>query len=77
VVDHLDDIEPAGLLSLAMHMHPAPNDRSSATCHAALLLDQLTGDEREQAVRGLELLANAAGRAMQKSKGETAARKYT
>jgi MarR family transcriptional regulator, organic hydroperoxide resistance regulator len=115
VLDHLDEIEPTGLLVLAAHMGVTPSTMSLMVDRLARngyvvrerdasdgrrvalrltkagvrikseksvldaervrdLLDQLTAVERREAIHGLSLLAQAAGRAMQqKGGGERAA----
>lgn len=107
VLDHLDEIEPTGLLSLAAHMGVTASTMSLMIDRLArggyvirerdskdgrrvnlrltragvrikseksvldparvqTVLDQLTSAERKQALRGLELLARASGKAMQR-----------
>jgi MarR family transcriptional regulator, organic hydroperoxide resistance regulator len=108
VLDHLDEIAPTGLLTLAAHMGVTASTMSLMIDRLArggyvirerdaqdgrrvglrltksgvrikseksvldpqrvqAVLDQLTAGERRQAIHGLSLLAQASGRAMQKS----------
>jgi MarR family transcriptional regulator, organic hydroperoxide resistance regulator len=107
VLDHLDEVEPTGLLTLAAHMGVTASTMSlTVDCLARggyvvrsrdpkdgrrvnllltragvriksqksvldpervrLVLDQLTLEERKQAIQGLTLLARASTEAMQK-----------
>lgn len=109
VLDHLDEIEPTGLLTLADHMGVSastmsltidrlerggyvvrsPDEADGRRVQLRLtpagvrikaeksvldpkrvrsVLDELTREERKQAIHGLALLARASGQAMQKSK---------
>jgi len=113
VLDHLDEIEPTGLLELASHMGVTASTMSLMIDRLArggyvirgrdskdgrrvslrltkagvrikseksvldpvrvqAVLDQLTAEERKQAIHGLALLARASGQAMQ----QRAARSY-
>lgn len=108
VLDHLDEIEPTGLLTLAAHMGVTASTMSLMIDRLArngyvirerdasdgrrvglrltkagvrikseksvldpkrvrAVLDQLTAEERSQAIHGLALLAQASARAMQNS----------
>ena len=108
VLDHLDEIEPTGLLTLAAHMGVTASTMSLMIDRLArngyvirerdasdgrrvglrltkagvrikseksvldakrvrAVLDQLTAEERRQAIHGLALLAQASARAMQNS----------
>ncbi len=110
VLDHLDDIESTGLLTLAAHMGVTASTMSLTIDRLArngyvirerdpqdgrrvglrltkagvrikseksvldpvrvrAVLDQLTTEERRQAIHGLSLLAQASSRAMQKKAG--------
>ncbi len=110
VLDHLDEIEPTGLLTLAAHMGVTASTMSLMIDRLArngyvirerdardgrrvglrltkagvrikseksvldpkrvrAVLDQLSADERRQAIHGLALLAQASARAMQETAG--------
>jgi DNA-binding MarR family transcriptional regulator len=115
VLDHLDDVEPTGLLALAAHMGVTASTMSLMIDRLARggyvirsrdsedgrrvnlrltkagvriksqqkvldpervrrVLVELTAEEREDAIRGLALLARASGQAMEKSGKGAAAR---
>jgi len=117
VLDHLDEIEPTGLLALAAHMGVTASTMSLMIDRLArggyvirerdsqdgrrvnlrltkaggriksqqkvldpervrTMLDELTAEERKQALHGLGLLARASASAMQKSKPAKADRSY-
>ncbi|HEY6390649.1 MAG TPA: MarR family transcriptional regulator [Bryobacteraceae bacterium] len=117
VLDHLDEIEPTGLLTLAAHMGVTASTMSLTIDRLArngyvirerdatdgrrvglrltkagvriksqksvldprrvrAVLDQLTAEERRQAIHGLALLAEASARAMQNTSPKSAARSH-